>query len=164
MAGGTLMTERDTPAAVRISTSQQGFRFKLREATSESHAKLDNIFGRLDLRRADDYRSFLMANAMAVLPLESALVKADVTQVMPDWASRSRSAALKADLAQLCASVDPKPVSLNLSHAGILGVMYVLEGSRLGARVITNRIASSQDPLVLAAQRFLSHGASEPFW
>lgn len=146
------------------SLSPSGFRFKLRDATNATHANLDGLFARLELRRADDYRLFLMANAMALLPLEAALAQAGIADIVSDWDRRARSDALLADLDALGARVSPEPVTINTDPAGLLGILYVLEGSRLGARVIQNRIASSRDPLVLGAQRFLSHGAEERFW
>src|SRR5262245_32318182 len=42
--------------------------------------------------------------------------------------------------------------------AGVLGTMYVLEGSRLGAQVLLKSVMRSSDAVATAATAYLSHG------
>ena len=46
----------------------------------------------------------------------------------------------------------------------LFGVLYVLEGSRLGARLLTRQILASGDPHLRRATRYLRHGEGKPFW
>jgi heme oxygenase len=135
---------------------------------------LDARLGTLDLRRLDDYRTFLEISAAALLPLEAALVSSHVERFFPDWDRRSRSGAILADLARLGEiarrSSTSKELGINelglneLGLGGILGTMYVLEGSRLGARVLLRQASQSALPEVQEARAYLSHGAGLNLW
>jgi heme oxygenase len=125
---------------------------------------LDARLGVLDLRRLRDYRTFLEISATALLPLEAALVSAHVERMFPDWDRRSRSDAILADIARLGGIVRRSSAPEALGSGGILGTMYVLEGSRLGARVLLRRALESSHPEVLEAGAYLSHGVGSNFW
>jgi heme oxygenase len=139
-------------------------RFRLKEATAAAHRRLDDRVSGLDLQKFDDYRRYLAASAAALLPLEAALRGAGVAQVFPDWEDRSRTAAIRHDLALLGATLPPLPPSPRLSRANIFGVMYVLEGSRLGAKFLLRTVETSPDPRVATATAYLAHGAGRPLW
>ena len=47
---------------------------------------------------------------------------------------------------------------------GILGTTYVLEGSRLGSRLLLTAVSHSSDERVAAATRYLGHGAGQRLW
>jgi heme oxygenase len=79
---------------------------------------------------------------MALLPLEAALIRFGVEQLFPDWPSRSRSRALSADLTGLAIRIRLFPTLPRLDCDGLLGAMYGLEGSRLGARFLLRRCSS----------------------
>ena len=136
----------------------------LRAATAAHHPAVDARFGALLDRGESGYARFLEASAEGVFPLEQALADAGVAMLLADWPRRARSAALAADLADLGASlpapVDPPAVR---GEAGILGVLYVLEGSRLGAAMLTKRLAAHPSARVRGATRYLRHGESG-FW
>jgi heme oxygenase len=73
----------------------------LRASTAGLHAVVDARFApMLDAGEAG-YRSFLLASAAAVFPLEQALLTAGVGSLLPDWTRRTRAAALRADLTDL---------------------------------------------------------------
>jgi heme oxygenase len=139
-------------------------RARLREACAKSHRELDERLGALDLRLLHDYRTFLEISAAALLPLEAALVSARVERMFPDWDRRSRSDAILADIARLGGIVCPSSAPEALGSGGILGTMYVLEGSRLGARVLLRRALQSPHIEVLGARAYLSHGVGSDFW
>jgi heme oxygenase len=93
-----------------------------------------------------------------------ALVNARVARIFPDWEERSRQVAILDDLAQTGGRMEPLPLPGPLDFGGVLGTMYVLESSRLGARILLNRVKRSTDPAVLAATAYLRHGADRHFW
>jgi heme oxygenase len=141
-----------------------GLRLCLRSVTADAHNRLDSRFGALDLKRLTHYRQFLEASAAALLPLETALAHARVGRIFPDWEARSRRAAILDDLARTGGKMEPLPLPAPLNFGGVLGTMYVLEGSRLGARMLLNTIRRSPDPHVLHATAYLGHGAGHDFW
>lgn len=153
-------TEVIASASVRAGT----LRTDLRAATAEAHRSLDATFGAFELQSRSGYRRFLEASAAALLPLEAALSDAGIAAIIPDWEQRVRAAAIAADLAALGGTVRPLPMRPGFTDAGMLGAAYVLEGSRLGARVLLKQIAASQDPTVAAATAYLGHGAGLPLW
>jgi heme oxygenase len=42
--------------------------------------------------------------------------------------------------------------------------MYVLEGSRLGSKVLLARIAEAANPTIFGATAYLSHGSGQKLW
>ena len=111
------------------------------------------------------YGEFLRLSAAAICPLEQALLEGKVECILPDWEERSRRAALRADLADF-GIADPtlaqRPSLGEEAHQ--FGVLYVLEGSRLGARVLARRLLASPNLLAPRAVRYLRHGEGRPLW
>lgn len=137
----------------------------LRAATASLHAEVDARFsGPFDTDR-NAYAAFLAALACAVLPLESALEEGGVERLFPDWPARRRSQALEQDLDILGVSCPaPVPVTVTSDEARLFGRLYVLEGSRLGGRLLVKRALANLDPQVQAATYYLGHGAGADFW
>jgi heme oxygenase len=125
---------------------------------------LDKQFGKFDLRQRSGYRRFLEASAAALLPLEDALVHAGVEHIFPDWTLRSRRRAILHDIARIGGVVHPLAALPKLNFGQVLGTMYVLEGSRLGAQVLLKTVSQSSDPAVAAATAYLGHGAGQHLW
>lgn len=136
----------------------------LKEATAEDHARLDARLGALDLQSAGEYRQFLEINASALLPLEQALTQAGVRDLLPDWDRRVRAGAILSDLAALRGKPYPLDMPPMPDRLAILGTLYVLEGSRLGAAYLLKTVVRSSDPIVSGNTRFLAHGAGQHFW
>ncbi|MDA9468449.1 biliverdin-producing heme oxygenase [Bradyrhizobium sp. CCBAU 53415] len=149
---------------IHAGRSSSGLRERLRDATSDAHRKLDAQLCAFDLAGISGYRRFLHASAGALLPLEAALAEAGVDHVFPDWPERSRSAAIASDLARLGASVAVMVSVPPLTRAGMLGTMYVLEGSRLGAKFLLKAVADANDPRIGEATSYLRHGAGKRLW
>lgn len=150
-------------APIELPPSHDGsvpgnLRSALREATAAAHARLDAHFGRLDLQQLRDYRRFLIAQAAAVLPLETVLLQSGVQQAFPDWSLRMRSDALRSDIARLGGTLSAFIVPPRLEFDAMLGTMYVLEGSRLGARYLLRQVLQSPDRLVAGTTAYLGHG------
>jgi heme oxygenase len=153
------------PATISPSENPEQMRFRLKRATAHAHARLDQGFASPSLQSCSDYSRFLRANAAALLPLEAWLETSGVSGMLPDWNRRRRSAAILADLDDLCAVADPLSLALApLSAAATFGVLYVLEGSRLGARYLAATCAASTDTRVRGAMRYLRHGEDDRLW
>ena len=137
----------------------------LRAATAALHAEVDARFsGPFDTDK-NAYAAFLSALARAVLPLEQALEQGGVERVLPDWPARRRSAALERDLDILEIPI-PAPVQVVVTsdEARLFGRLYVLEGSRLGGKLLVRRALGNADPQVRAATNYLGHGAGADLW
>ena len=117
-----------------------------------------------DLTVSSGYRRFLRASAGALLPLEAALVDAGVAKMFSDWPERTRSAAIAADLDQLGGTAHATVSVRPLTASGIIGTMYVLEGSRLGAKFLLKAVAAAADPRIREATAYLSHGSGKRLW
>jgi len=139
-------------------------RHLLRSATATDHAEVDSRFAVLIGRGVAGYAEFLQLSAAAIAPLEEALRQANVERILPDWKNRSFGASLHADLADLGLSTPPAapPPSLG-GEAHQFGVLYVLEGSRLGAKVLI-RLLASPGLQTLFPLRYLRHGEGLPLW
>lgn len=139
----------------------------LRRETAEAHARLDGGWERHDLAGRAAYTAFLSSMAGALVPLEDRLEGAGVGARLADWPARRRSAALLADLAGLGAEAAPVPIPDDpaaFGAAGMAGILYVLEGSRLGGTVILRRVLAGPDRAVHAHVRFLRHGEGLRLW
>ncbi|MDN3274029.1 biliverdin-producing heme oxygenase [Frankia sp. RB7] len=136
----------------------------MRDATSAAHRELDAQMSAFDLATFSGYRRFLQASAGALLPLEAALVEAGVARMFPDWPERARSAAITADLVRLGKDANATVSVLPLTPSGMIGAMYVLEGSRLGAKFLLKTVADTADPRIGEATAYLSHGAGHRLW
>ena len=149
------------PCALRESLSDIPLRDRLRAATADSHAALDAAVSGWRLQTAAGYGAFLSASAAALSPLEHALERAGVTDWLPDWPARARRTALARDLAVLGLSAPISEPAEVASPAFGAGVLYVLEGSRLGARFLARQVRAADAGLPLA---YLTHGASQDLW
>jgi heme oxygenase len=108
----------------------------LRSGTADCHAKVDLAFDRFRLDQHLSYLAFLTAHARALSPIETAL---HGSNLLPAW--RPRMKLLKADILALGA-VLPVPLVLGqkFGAGGLHGLLYVIEGSRLGGSVLSKRI------------------------
>jgi heme oxygenase len=147
------------------ASNRIGIRDRLKAATSAAHHALDEQLSVLDLTSTAHYRCFLQANAAALLPLEAALEQARVAEMFEDWPLRARSDAIIADLGRLNGTAVPLPPPAELlDRCAMLGTLYVLEGSRLGAAYLVRIVAASVDARVRAATQYLRHGTGQGLW
>jgi len=148
-----------------VSRKSSPARWSLRGATSDAHQRLDAGIDRLSLSTGRDYRIFLRMSHPGSASVEMALTSFGIVQTILDWAERIRTSSLEEDLAGLGQPV-AQPLS-NLSFDNlpqVLGAAYVLEGSRLGARILLARAMESDDPAIHDNTRYLRHGAGRPLW
>lgn len=127
-------------------------RFALKAATDDVHRALDDRLSRLDLGRASDYLQFLRLQARTVPPIEAALAEGGLGALVDGWSDARRTAALEADLAELGEPM-PAPAAPPAMGgiAALLGAAYVLEGSRLGGRVLRQQVGDGLPTSFLAA-------------
>lgn len=130
----------------------------LRRVTRPWHDGVEDAFAVFDLQTLPGLAGFLLRQAAALVPLELALERSGAAERLADWPARRRAAALAADLAGL--GLEAPPLSdlprLPTEHH-VLGALYVVEGSKLGGRVLHRRAQASPDPRVRAANGFLGH-------
>ncbi|MCL6697734.1 biliverdin-producing heme oxygenase [Sphingomonas sp. NSE70-1] len=125
----------------------------IRSRTRHEHVRTEVIYTDFDLQTRQGYKRFLIAQASASLAVEQSLEKAGVADVVDDWPDRRRSHLIYDDLDELSIGairIQP-PTSLG-SWAEILGAVYVLEGSRLGGKVLRKQVFQSAPTRFLDAQ------------
>ena len=140
-------------------------RDRLRAATLDAHERVDRRFSRCDFTSTRDYRCFLEAHH-AVLPgCEQMLAASGADRLIDDWMRRVRTPALVADLADLGRNPTPAAApTTRLSPAAAFGMLYVLEGSRLGGAVLARRVLAGGNPRCGEATRYLRHGEGSRLW
>lgn len=116
-------------------------RDSLKRATRDIHDRLDAGLSAYRLDDRDGYRAFLSAQAAAFYPVERALTGAGAAALVPGWIETLRGSLLAADLADLgAAAIAEVPAPAFDSEAELLGGLYVLEGSRMGAAILARAV------------------------
>lgn len=133
------------------SSRRDGAVARLRIATQPSHAVVDAAFSIFDLADRGDYGRFLQAHARATGAAEASLKG---VPALPPW--RSRMPQLTADLEGLGLDV-PEALAFRpaMGDAWYWGVLYVLEGSRLGSTLVVKR-AGPHAPTAYLSSRHLA--------
>lgn len=127
-------------------------RFALKAATDDAHRALDDRLSRLDLANRSDYRRFLLFQGRAVPPLEGALAAAGLDALVDGWSACRRTDALASDLKALGDAVPQPAQAPSISGTGdLLGMAYVVEGSRLGGRVLAQQVGAGFPSAFLTA-------------
>ena len=120
----------------------------LREATASDHEAVDAVFGAIDLTERGAYVRFLQSHARALQPVEAYLRAA---AGLPGW--RPRLALLELDLAALGAALpEPLPFAPPALPGAAWGVLYVIDGSRLGNIVLSRSVPDDQPAQFLRAR------------
>ena len=118
-------------------------RFRLRDATRDSHAALDATFApMLEAADFDAYRRFIRVSHACHRAIEEPLNAGMLPHLVADWPERSRMPALESDRRAMgIAPLQTPEFSLSpADRAGAFGAAYVLEGSRIGAKFIARRM------------------------
>ena len=119
----------------------------LRDATADAHARVDAAFAGFDLSHAGGYRRALKAHARIAPALESSL---ETGCLWSGWSPRG--ALLGQDLADLGEAPPPHLILPTArSNAAAWARQYVLEGSRLGGKVLASRVPPGLPRRYLAA-------------
>lgn len=157
------------PAPIRVKdpiragdkVSDSTLRDRLRAATAESHAILDATVSSWRIETPLGYGAFLSASALALIPLELALERAGVADWLPDWDKRVRRTALARDLAALGLEAPPFAHAIVPSSDFGVGLLYTLEGSRLGARFLARQVRAAGHGLPLS---YLTQAGGDDLW
>jgi len=125
-----------------IRTADAGrIRQALRAATMESHQRVDDLFSHFSLASAPDYRAFLRAHARALATLEPV--------AQPD---SPRLSLMAQDLAALGEAMPaPLPMPSTGGDGFRWGLLYALEGSRLGGAMLARQVADDLPRAYLSA-------------
>ncbi|WP_245409607.1 biliverdin-producing heme oxygenase [Allosphingosinicella vermicomposti] len=140
----------------------------LRAATADDHERVDALFSAFDLSTREGYCAFLAAQAEPFLSTEAELEQAGIGRLISDWPHRKRGHLLAEDFASLCSGEGRSPdegtavagLLLPQEHndAALLGALYVLEGSRLGGKLLARSVPPH------FPTRFLSASALRGAW
>jgi len=144
----------------RCSTHTSDLRSRLREATSTAHAAVDSAFVG-GLRDDAQYIRYLHAMHGVLSALEPAW---QPWRAHGDWAgliAPPRAPLLQRDLAQL--GIDARPAApLRVDNeAALLGTLYVIQGSAMGARLL-RRTRPPNDPAACFLDAVLADTARWP--
>lgn len=114
-------------------------RFLLRERTSNHHAAVDAAVG--SFQTLEHYRTYLQGILAFRQPLERSLMHATWPEPFGVWRPESLSPLIIADMNDLNVNVAQQhtKISDGLDLESLLGALYVLEGSSLGARILYSR-------------------------
>lgn len=119
----------------------------LRAATGAAHDRVDAAFGAHDLSDAAAYRAFLLAHARALPVAEQAMAALPFARTLPP-----RTPLLAGDLADLGAAMPPLlPFTPGDDDASRWGVLYVVEGSRLGGAMLARQVPAGMPCRYLGA-------------
>lgn len=131
----------------------------LRNETRPEHVRTEAAFAGFDLSTHKEYALFLIAQASAFLAVERSLQDAGAAGMIDDWVGRCRSALLLDDLAEMgVGDVRLQPPLSFEDEAEVVGGVYVLEGSRLGGKILRTQVP------VGAPVRFLSAEGEPGAW
>src|SRR5688572_21683076 len=115
------------------AAADNGYRDRLRGATGTAHVRLDARFAQ-GLRTAQQYRTYLIGMHAFVANAERALGAAVLGPAWHAWRDPARTPWLDEDLAALSlVSLADSPALDVASDADAAGLLYVIEGSALGA-------------------------------
>lgn len=113
-------------------------RWQLRERTAHAHGAVDNAVGAFD--SLEGYGRYLRAMYRFRTPIERDLERIAWPEALGNWRPRQVSAAIAADLADLGLAVPDVPgTPEEIAEDAVMGTLYVLEGSILGAQVLFRR-------------------------
>ena len=105
----------------------------------------------------------MLATAGPIIGLEVTLEQNRVEEMFADWPCRRRRFSLALDLHALGLTAVAVDTRGTWTRSMTLGALYVLEGSRLGAQVLLQRVDQSDDHSVLGARHFL-RGSDPTLW
>ncbi|MBS7737687.1 MULTISPECIES: biliverdin-producing heme oxygenase [unclassified Chelatococcus] len=114
-------------------------RFILREKTSLAHARVDALVGTFE--RREDYTRYIRGMAKFRLPVEHRLDLSRWPEAWGPWRPRMIGHVLRQDLLDLgLPDVEPAAALPKMrTEAELLGTLYVLLGSNLGAQILQKR-------------------------
>lgn len=121
---------------------------RLKSKTRLDHAAVDAAFGHFDMRHRPGYAAFLRAHARVLFIAEATLRP---KEMIADWVPRAT--ALAADMAAMDVRQPPSLALPAVESDGMRwGMIYVLEGSRLGGMVLKRGLPDTMPGAYLSAE------------
>ncbi|WP_395494540.1 biliverdin-producing heme oxygenase [Acetobacter sp. KSO5] len=143
--------------------AQSSRRFFLRDRTHHEHTELDQLIGPLTSEPA--YRRYLKSLAAFRIGAEQAMSTVRWPESLAGWAPVSLSVMMQADLKDLQEIHHPMPdFPPPASLPALLGVLYVLEGSSLGARFLARQVSALGYTQDFGARHLAIQTASPDNW
>jgi heme oxygenase len=154
---------KQTGDELKGENQMSSLRRRLREETRDAHTSVDTLFGQHDIATREGLSITLQAHAIALrrtlaaLPGRQTFTHARTLLVM--------LAAIESDLAALhVPATNTDQVQVKDGDIHPLGLIYVIAGSRLGARILLSDIQASRDPDVASATRYFACPESDEMW
>ena len=134
---------------------------QLRSATRCRHAGVEMLFEQFDISRETGACGFLRAHAASIAAVRAANPDANdkLSRVL-----KGLETALETDLHTLQCNETIPEISLPGGKWNSLGVTYVIAGSRLGAKVLSRRVATARESNVQSANRYLTWPGADHLW
>lgn len=143
---------------VELDTKAADLRSALRVGTKSAHETLDRRFSDLNLQSRNGYVTFLKAHYLAL----SQCYQFDGPErlLLPDDPLDE----IAADLEKLHAEVPPAWTPPKPLISPWIGCVYVVAGSRLGARLLIRRVQASEDKSVSNTTGYLASQQDPAPW
>ncbi|MBW3096403.1 biliverdin-producing heme oxygenase [Pseudohoeflea coraliihabitans] len=142
----------------------QCIRNHLRQETRAAHAAVDRIFPRQQIVTPVGYLHFLNVHASIVPAAEAHICASGHADDLPDLKNRLRTDALLHDRRAMAGDeIIAAEVSFLHSRSAVAGLLYVLEGSRLGSKIIASWLFR-HEPKCDFPTAFLAHGDRQNYW
>lgn len=143
---------------VELDTKAADLRASLRAGTKAAHHSLDRKFSDLDLQSREGYVAFLKAHYLALDQCYQ--LEGPERSLLPD----DPLDAIAADLESLGADVPPAWTPEKPLMPPWLGCVYVVAGSRLGARLLIRIVQDSNDKCVANSVAYLESQQDPAPW
>lgn len=142
-------------------------RFALKRATNEAHERVERVVrdaGMFDTR--EGFRRYLTATYETRARYERLLDMNGADRVWADYPTRKIAGLVAQDVADLGGvAVRPEPADEKKYSAGeLLGVMYVLEGSSLGARILVKSVTDMGLSASFGARHLFTQAEDRGAW
>jgi heme oxygenase len=141
-----------------------GARDLLRSACAGVHHRLDARLSHFNFDDRRSYAAMLSGFSGPVTALETALATGVASRLFYDLPERSRALSLSLDLREVGGPFHLRTAAPIEDEAEAFGVLYVLEGSRLGGRILAKRASESGDTKVRGATRYFRHAEKAGHW
>ncbi|WP_417683987.1 biliverdin-producing heme oxygenase [Roseibium sp.] len=124
--------------AIRQGGCKAEIRHVLAEATRDLHTAVDRRAALFDMRNPEGLSSFLSFMHAGLSAIETALDEFGMSSIFPEWPDRKRLHILEEEIA-MGNQAGGRAVRFQ-SEAETWGALYVLEGSRLGGRMLARML------------------------
>ena len=152
------------PPKPRLADSR---RFSLKRATDAAHKRVEAIIDAAGMFAGiDGYRRYLAATLELRTRYEAMMDASGAADVWPAWPARRVAHLVAQDLADVegVSGALEKYEGAPLTRAELLGVLYVLEGSSLGTRVLSKSVSAFGLSADHGARHMFAHAGEPGVW